>query len=76
MANRRVLVVDQTAGDLSVRLGGADEATFFTILRAARDENPDATIYVKTHPEVAAGRKKGYLAAVLEDDRTVILRDP
>lgn len=75
-ANRRVLVVDQTAGDLSVRLGGADEATFFTMLRAARDENPDATIYVKTHPEVAAGRKKGYLATVLEDDRTVILREP
>lgn len=71
---KRVLVVDQTAGDMSVSLGGADAATFAAMLAAARDENPDATIYVKTHPEVSSGRKRGYLTTVQEGARTVVLR--
>jgi len=54
---QRVLVVDQTAGDMSVALGRADAATFDAMLAAALAENPEATIYVKTHPEVSAGRK-------------------
>lgn len=71
----RVLVVDQTAGDLSVALGGAGPHTFAAMLEAARSENPGATIFVKTHPEVSSGRKAGYLTAVTEDERTVVLRD-
>lgn len=73
---KRVLVIDQTAGDLSVSLGGADAGTFAAMLAAARHENPDATIYVKTHPEVSAGRKGGYLTHVQDDARTVVLRQP
>jgi capsular polysaccharide export protein len=72
----RVLVVDQTAGDLSVALGGADAGTFAAMLEAARAENPRATIYVKTHPETAQGRKGGYLTRVKPDAGTVLLRDP
>ncbi|VFN01544.1 MAG: capsular polysaccharide export protein [Candidatus Kentron sp. G] len=75
---RRVLVVDQTAGDRSVLLGGANAATFSAMLTAARAENPDATVYVKTHPEVTARRKGGYLTRVPEDARggrrAVVLR--
>lgn len=70
----RVLVIDQTAGDMSVCLGGASADTFAAMLNAARAENPNATIYVKTHPEVTSGRKSGYLTAVQEDERTVVLR--
>lgn len=70
----RVLVVDQTAGDLSVGLGAADAATFQAMLAAARAENPGATIFVKTHPEVSSGQKAGYLTQVPENDRTVVLR--
>lgn len=73
---RRVLVIDQTAGDLSVALGGADGATFARMLAAAHAENPQATVYVKTHPEVSSGRKGGYLTAVRDDARTVVLRQP
>jgi len=58
---RRVLVVDQTAGDLSVGCGLADESSFQAMLRAALDENPDAEVVVKTHPDVLAGAKRGYL---------------
>lgn len=71
---QRVLVIDQTAGDLSVRLGGASAATFATMLEAARTENPHATVYVKTHPETSAGKKGGYLTHVQDDERTVVLR--
>ena len=71
----RVLVVDQTFGDMSVTLGGASAATFEAMLEAARRENPGATIYVKTHPEVSSGRKRGYLTAVRDDERTVVLRE-
>nr|WP_235670374.1 capsular polysaccharide biosynthesis protein [Prosthecochloris vibrioformis] len=71
----RVLVVDQTAGDMSVRVGGADSGSFMAMLNAARAENPRATVYVKTHPEVSSGRKRGYLTDVVSDGRTVVLRE-
>lgn len=71
---QRVLVIDQTAGDMSVTLGGASADTFAAMLAAARAENPKATIYVKTHPEVTSGRKGGYLTHVQDDARTVVLR--
>jgi capsular polysaccharide export protein len=71
---RRVLVVDQTCGDLSVTLGGASADTFAAMLDAARAENPHATVYVKTHPEVSSGRKRGYLSHIQDDARTVVLR--
>ena len=63
-AGGRVLVVDQTMGDASIAGGMANVASFATMLAAAREENPDAEILVKTHPEVSSGRKKGYLSKV------------
>lgn len=72
---QRVLVVDQTAGDMSVALGGASVQSFADMLQAALDENPQATIYVKTHPEVSSGRKGGYLTAVQNSERVVVLRE-
>lgn len=63
----RVLVVDQTAGDISVKSGMADATSFQRMLEAARDENPDAEIVVKIHPDVLAGKKQGYLERVHGD---------
>jgi capsular polysaccharide export protein len=60
---RRILVVDQTAGDAAIAYGLATEATFATMLDTARSENPDAQIIVKRHPAVAAGRKQGCIPA-------------
>ncbi len=56
-----VLVIDQTYNDLSVSGSLADSSSFKHMLEAALDENPESTILVKTHPEVIAGYKKGYL---------------
>lgn len=56
-----VLVVDQTFGDASVQYGLASADTFVQMLTAAIAENPQAEVFVKVHPDVVAGKKKGYL---------------
>jgi len=66
-SRRRVLVVDQTFGDKSVRCGLATAASFEAMLEAALDENPKAEIVVKTHPDVLAGAKRGYLERAAGD---------
>jgi capsular polysaccharide export protein len=72
-----VLVVDQTAGDLSLVHGAAEANSFRQMLQAARDENPGAKILLKTHPEVVAGRKKGHfdLARLRSDHRVTLLTE-
>jgi capsular polysaccharide export protein len=57
----RVLVADQTHGDMSVVLGLVSEASFRAMLDAAQRENPGAEVFVKGHPDVLAGKKRGYL---------------
>ena len=72
----RILLVDQTAGDMSVQLGGADASTFAAMVAAARAEHPEAILTLKTHPEVSSGRKRGYLSHLQDDARTQVLREP
>jgi capsular polysaccharide export protein len=55
-----VLVVDQTAGDLSLIHGQGTANTFQKMLDAALEEYPSTQIVLKTHPEVMAGRKRGH----------------
>jgi len=55
-----VLVVDQTLGDASIRLGRANAACFEQMLVAALYDHPDKTILIKVHPDVMAKHKKGY----------------
>lgn len=61
-----VLVIDQTFGDMAVKYGQADESQFMQMLQAAIAENPDSEIWVKTHPDVISGKKKGYLTQLPE----------
>lgn len=60
-----VVVVDQTLNDASVRFGMADAGNFAKMLEAALDQYPDCEVIVKVHPEVALGRKLGYLSSTL-----------
>lgn len=55
-----ILVADQTAGDLSIRHGGAGEAEFGAMLRAALREHPGRPIIVKTHPDVSQAGRSGH----------------
>lgn len=57
-----VLVLDQTVGDASVSLGMASEASFKAMLDEALSLYPLESIRVKTHPDVIAGKKRGFLA--------------
>ena len=61
IGRRRVLVIDQTAGDASIVGGLADGATFLAMLETARRDEGDAEIVVRRHPAVAAGLKRGCL---------------
>ena len=57
-----VLVLDQTVGDASVSLGMASDASFKAMLDEALSLYPLENIRVKTHPDVIAGKKRGFLA--------------
>lgn len=79
---RRVLIVDQTAGDASIPLGHAGPWSFAAMLAAARRDEPDAQLIVKRHPTVAAGLRRGCLdlsdasgLTVVDDVRAADLLD-
>ncbi len=69
---KRVLVIDQTENDASIVYGLASEQSFKDMLAAAIAENPDAEIIVKLHPEVAMGRKRGYLDKISQTNIKII----
>lgn len=50
----KVLVVDQSYGDMSIKKGLASDNTFAQMLACAIKENPNADIIVKTHPDTIA----------------------
>ena len=74
-----VLLLDQTRGDASIRLGQANDASFAEALAHAREDHPDATIVIKTHPETRDGHRPGHFDAatlppnVILDDRAASL---
>lgn len=77
---KHVVIFDQTAGDASLRFG-ADAAyePFDAMLRFACEHFPDCTLWVKTHPDVAAGRARSGGAAALKrfpDAPFRLLTDP
>lgn len=61
-----VLVVDQTREDASVLLGQANSESFNRMLSEAISDNPQASIIVKSHPDVNYGKKKGYFQEQLK----------
>ncbi|MCE3025983.1 capsular polysaccharide biosynthesis protein [Salinicola sp. DM10] len=65
----RVLVVDQTRDDASITHGMADAEAFTRMLEQALADHPEAEILIKTHPDVIAGRKRGYLTAAATQPR-------
>ncbi|OCJ07065.1 capsule biosynthesis protein [Rhizobium sp. AC27/96] len=60
-SHKRILLVDQVVGDRSVEGAGADAATFERMWNAALAEK-NADIIIKSHPDVVAGRARGFLA--------------
>lgn len=68
---KKVLVVDQSYGDMSIGRGCANENTFKRMLECAINENPGCDILVKTHPDTIAGKKGkklGYYSDLMTKD--------
>lgn len=72
---RKILVVDQTMGDLSIIYGGANAGTFKRMIEEVQRDFPNDLVVVKTHPEVSGGKKRGYLSHIQNDSHTCVLRD-
>lgn len=56
---KKILVIDQAVNDLSILMGGCSERTFVEMLEDAINENPDADILVKVHPDMINNPKRG-----------------
>ena len=71
-----VLVIDQTAGDASVRASAADRPAFLRMLSAARAAHPDRHILVRNHPETAQGYRQGHVTAADLTGNMALSSDP
>ena len=60
---RKILAVGQVEDDASVRLGASEVRSNLDLLRRARDENPEAFLLWKPHPDVEAGLRQGAVDA-------------
>lgn len=65
---KKVLVVDQSYGDMSILKGWGSDETFEKMLNKAIEENPDADIIVKTHPDTMTGNRGGYYTGLKQHD--------
>ena len=77
-ARRRVLVCDQSFDDASIRYGRMDARAFDAMLAAARAENPEAEILVKTHPDTAwtGGGRASYFDTLRAEEGLTLIREP
>ncbi|MCR5258539.1 MAG: capsular polysaccharide biosynthesis protein [Desulfovibrio sp.] len=76
----RVLVVDQTFGDASVRFGvgstaDAGQAVFAGMLEEVLARYPQEAVRVKIHPDVLCGKKRGYLADLARERGAVLIAE-
>lgn len=76
---RRILVVEQARNDWAVLKSGGSYESFQAMLRAALNENPDAEILVKVHPDSLDGKRggirKSYYGHLQDGDRIKIIRE-
>lgn len=71
---RKVLLVDQTAGDMSLKYGLV-EFDAKSILETVLSEQPDATVLIKAHPDVIAGKKKGFFPLPVNHPRVQVIAE-
>lgn len=71
-----VLLIDQTLGDASIRLGRATKHSFAEMLMQALEDHPQARIVIKSHPESRAGFRGGHFDQQPLPDRVSIYDGP
>ena len=72
-SKRRILLVDQVVGDVSVGRALGSQASFEKML--ADGLASDAQCLIRTHPDVMAGLRKGYLTADAAKGDAVLIDD-
>lgn len=65
----KVLVVDQTHGDMSLRFGNVADGAFERMVEMALTAHPEADVVIKTHPDVLSGKRHSALGKYPPRDR-------
>lgn len=60
-ARKKILIIAQTRGDMSLKFGFGDQFSTNQIIDTATRENPNCDIFLKIHPDVLAGKKQSDL---------------
>ena len=67
-AKKKVLIIDQSYGDMSLIRGGITDEIFKTMVSDAINENPDAEIFFKVHPDNLAKKKQsGFIDSISKE---------
>ncbi len=72
---RRVILIDQVAGDASIAGACSTPATFAVMLVSALQHYAAARLAVRVHPDVAAGKARGHLVRLARDAGIDVLAD-
>lgn len=72
---KRVLVVDQSYGDMSLICGGVDDSVFERMVQDAVRENPDSEIIFKVHPDTLTKKEaSGFIQFIPKEVK--IIQEP
>jgi capsular polysaccharide export protein len=69
----RVLIIAQTAGDMSLKYGLGEQFTTQEMIEKAYHDNSDAEVYLKVHPDVVSGKKVSDINIEALDKRVTIV---
>ena len=68
-----VVIIDQTAGDASLEYGGVTTDMLEEIASHIKQHFSGRKIYLKTHPDILAGKKQGCLTGYFKESDIIIL---
>ncbi|MFG5090469.1 capsular polysaccharide biosynthesis protein [Campylobacter lari] len=71
----RVLIITQVANDTSLKFGLAGSFSTQDIINDVINENPNAKIYIKIHPDVLSGKKQSDFNAQNLPSKCVIIKE-
>lgn len=63
-----ILIPGQVEGDASIKKGCVDIKSNESLIKAVREENKDAYIIYKPHPDVVSGNRKGKVTELVTDN--------
>ncbi|MDX1950525.1 MAG: hypothetical protein SFT90_08555 [Rickettsiales bacterium] len=73
--NKNILLIDQTFNDASIKFSGATAEDFEKMVNFAKKIYPSHNLVIKSHPEIIAGKKKGYLTKYYRDKNFQVIEE-